>query len=136
MKTMKNIALLAVSAFMLTGCIFADHDANQTKTKLEEKDYTVSLYTEEEYEQLAISELLPSSIGMEYHLQAVDANQENIVIAWFFDTTDNCTTFNDIYSAWYTQAVKALGNYENVTSGQSNNACYAGTKAAIKAAGF
>lgn len=132
-----KIAIMALSsALLLTGCQ-AHESAEKIKEKLEEKEYTVSIYNSEEYEQLEIAETIVVFIGLEHHLEATNSDKTSVVVAWHFDDIEQASSFFDFNSDKILDFAKSLGDIgKDTTVGTKNNVAYAGSKDACKIAGY
>lgn len=133
----KRIAILALSsALLLTGCQ-AHEDAKKSKEKLEEKEYTVSIYTSEEYQKLEISKTIVAEDGLENHLVATNKDKTSVVVSWHFKTIDQTGKFFDANSTKLITFAQSLGEIgEDSTVGTHNNVAFAGSRDAIKIAGY
>ena len=131
-----KLAVLAMStALILTGCSAPSMD--KTKSKLEENNYTVKIYTEAEYDELPESELIMSPFGLEYYLNAVNnEDSSSVLVSWYFDTIDNAGSFYDLSSAWLSDVFKLAGGSGSPKVGQNNSVVYCGSSAAVKIAGY
>lgn len=133
----KTVAILALSsALLLTGCQ-AHEDAKKSKQNLEEKNYTVSTYTADEYAKMEIAKTIVVEGGLETHLVAINKDKTSVVVSWHFKTIDQTSKFFDANSTKLITFAQSLGDIgEDSTVGTHNNVAYAGSRDAIKIAGY
>ena len=133
----KRIAILALSsALLLTGCQ-AHEDAKKAKENLQEKDYTVSTYTADEYAKMDIAKTIVVEGGLEAHLVAINKDKTSVVVSWHFKNIDQASKFFDANSTKLISFAQSLGEIgEDVTLGSHNNVAFAGNRDAIKIAGY
>lgn len=128
----KFFALFAIAfAFILASCS-ASVSSGSVKSSLQSSGYTV--------EEMSTAEAKESISGVEYVVDPTSViyakkDGKEVILIFFFSSIDDATKFlnKNIQPMYYFAQRYAE---ENPRTGSHNNAAYAGTPNAVKAAGF
>ena len=129
-----KLCVLALSSMLALTACQASVSAEQTKAKLEEKDYTVTVMSGEKFDSSTLGEVFPMTIGLENFLTATRETDGEYLIAWYFLSIEDATSFSDLYSNQFSEATKP--SLKSAKSGTKNNCVYYGTDAAVSDSGL